>query len=104
MVSREPVRDNRLTRIVSRELFLRGRTGIMLLMERAGTRGKGVLQNSAEARRWFAKVDHRWAMIGVGQIIRWSKWLAGQQSARFVVPALMMPAVNRNLRGWQHGN
>jgi hypothetical protein len=47
-----------------------------------------------DAPAWFRRL-----YIRRGEAI--GNWLAGQQSARLFVRALMVPAVNRKLRGWQ---
>jgi len=47
-----------------------------------------------DAPVWFRRFYARY-----GELV--GSWLAGQESARVAVRALMMPAVNRKLRGWQ---
>jgi hypothetical protein len=47
-----------------------------------------------DAPAWFRRL-----YIRHGEAI--GNWLAGRQSARLVVRALMVPAVNGKLRGWQ---
>lgn len=71
------------------------------------------------ARAAFGETDIRWMIfrawlmddapawfrslyIRHGELI--GSWLAGRNSARFAVRALMMPAINRKLQGWQRGN
>jgi hypothetical protein len=46
---------------------------------------------------WFRRLYVRYGE-GIGN------WLAGREGARLLVRALMMPAVNRKLRGWQRGH
>jgi hypothetical protein len=46
-----------------------------------------------DAPLWF-----RWLYISYGELI--GSWLSGRESARSVVRALMMPAINRKLRSW----
>ena len=47
-----------------------------------------------DAPAWFRRL-----YIRHGEAI--GNWLAGRESARLLVRALMVPAVNRKLRGWQ---
>ena len=47
-----------------------------------------------DAPAWFRRLYMRY-----GESI--GNWLAGRESARLLVRALMVPAVNRKLRGWQ---
>jgi len=47
-----------------------------------------------DAPAWFRRL-----YIRHGEAV--GNWLAGRDSARVVVRALMLPAVNRKLRGWQ---
>jgi hypothetical protein len=49
-----------------------------------------------DAPAWFRRL-----YIRHGESI--GNWLAGRESARLVVRALMVPAVNGKLRGWQRG-
>jgi hypothetical protein len=71
------------------------------------------------ARAAFGETDLRWMIFRAWLVddapvwfrrlyIRYGEfvgsWLAGRESARLVVRAMMMPAVNRKLRGWQRGH
>jgi hypothetical protein len=47
-----------------------------------------------DAPAWFRRL-----YIRHGELI--GNWLAGRESARLLVRALMVPAINRKLRGWQ---
>jgi hypothetical protein len=49
-----------------------------------------------DAPAWFRRL-----YIRHGEAI--GNWLAGRESARLIVRALMVPAVNGKLRGWQRG-
>jgi len=49
-----------------------------------------------DASAWFRSL-----YLCYGEMI--GAWLAGRDSARRVVRAAMMPAINRKLRGWQCG-
>jgi hypothetical protein len=88
--------------------------GPVLSSVTAGTTTSGVLSDCWVARAAFGEMDVRWLIfrawlledapvwfrrlyIRHGESI--GAWLAGRTSARRVVRTLMMPAVNRKLRG-----
>jgi hypothetical protein len=71
------------------------------------------------ARAAFGETDIRWMIFRAWLVddapvwsrslyIRYGKligdWLAGRESARLLVRALMMPAIKRKLRGWRCGS
>jgi hypothetical protein len=49
-----------------------------------------------DAPAWFRRL-----YIRHGELI--GNWLVGREGARLLVRALMAPAINRKLRGWQRG-
>jgi hypothetical protein len=71
------------------------------------------------ARAAFGQADIRWMIFRawlVGDAPVWFRrlyirhgeligsWVGGREGARLIVRALMMPAIHRKLRGWQHGS
>jgi len=82
----------------------------------APTSGSSDSSDCWVARAAFGRTDIRWMIFRawlLDDAPAWFRrlylrhgesvgnWLAGRDSARVVVRALMLPAVNRKLRGWQ---